>query len=160
MNTLQPIKMEYSPKTFWLATELNSVKGESCIALCSWFCVRSSIINVSSHFCSFPAFFCHSLSQSHTHASNTHSSSAPLLHHVLLHSLSRHTTQGVTEWVRGVRWWVFAQPLSAFTLCVPSSGCWGVWSPRPHGGDFDLNHPDTAHTQPLNPKHWYLLLAH
>lgn len=89
--------------------------------LSSWFCVRSSIVSWITSVLSRP--FCHSLTHTSIHASSTHSSSAALLSFIT--SSSTVWTEGVTEWVRGVCWCVFVQPLSAFTLCVLSSGCWG-----------------------------------
>lgn len=124
---------------------------KSCIAFCSWFCVRSS--DVINHVCSFPAFLRHSLSQSHIPTpiqfmQHTHIQSAPLLHHVLLHGPIIHThTQGV----RGV---CICSALISLLLCVFCRLAVGeTRSPRPDGGNFDVSHPDAAYTRPPDPKH-------
>lgn len=102
------------------------------------------------HFRSFPAFL--SLTHPHIHPCIQHTqfiSCSPLLHHVLLHSLNRGS-----DWVseRCVLVFVCSALISLYAVCSVVWLLGETRSPRPVGGSFDLNQPDTAYTQPPEPR--------
>ena len=65
----------------------------------------------------------------------------------------------LSEWEVCVGVYLFSsyQPLHC-VFCRLAAG--ETRSPRPVGGSFDLNQPDTAYTQPPDREHRYLLSAH